>query len=191
MQFEWNVLASVQDMDLQQLLRVGNAYAGRFSPDPDPQRRSLAFVAALAGVPQVWAVRPGGWPELVVAPPDRAQTLYLGPRMGQLVVGADVGGNEHTQLLYVDRAGEAWRDLTDDPAHIHNFGSFNHDGTAISYAANTRSTRWFDIYVRDLPSGESRRVLEHDSSNRAGPFSPDGRWLVVGRSYASSHQELW
>ena len=174
-------------VDLQQLLRVRYAYAGRFAADG----RYLACVADLAGVPQVWAVKPGGWPELLVAPPDRAQTLYLGPRSGQLVVGADVGGNEHTQLLYVEAAGQPWRDLTDDAAHIHNFGSFSPDGTTISYAANTRSTRWFDIYVRDLQSGETRRVLEHDSSNRAGPFSPDGRWLVVVRSFASSHQELW
>ena len=27
--------------------------------------------------------------------------------------------------------------------------------------------------------------------NRAGPFSPDGRWLIVTRSFATSHQELW
>jgi dipeptidyl aminopeptidase/acylaminoacyl peptidase len=107
------------------------------------------------------------------------------------VVGADVGGNEHTQMLYVDGAGQEWRSLTDDPEHIFHFGSFAPDGNTVSFAANTRSARWFDLYVRDLASGEERRVLEHDSSNRAGPFSPDGRWLVGVRSYSNSHQELW
>ena len=94
-------------LDLRRLLRTRSAYAGRF----DASGRSLVFVADLGGVPQVWALGnelEGGWPELLVAPPDRAQTIHPGPRPGQLLVGADVGGNEHTQLLYVAESGAAW-----------------------------------------------------------------------------------
>src|SRR5205807_10591588 len=127
----------------------------------DAGGRYLAFVADLAGVPQVWGVGQGGWPELLVAPPDRAQTVHPGPRPGQLAVGADVGGNEHTQLLYVPSPGEAWQALTGNPERIHYFGSFSPDGGLISFAANSRSARWFDVYVRDLESGRPRRVLEH------------------------------
>ena len=153
------MLASIGEMtlDLEQLLRVRFAYAGRF----DASGGHLVFVSDLAGVPQVWGVGPNGWPELLVAPPDRAQTVYVGPRAGQLVVGADVGGDEHTQLLSTDRAGAAWCALTDQPDRIHNFGSFNARGDAISFAANTRSQRWFDVYVRHLQTGDVRRVLEH------------------------------
>jgi dipeptidyl aminopeptidase/acylaminoacyl peptidase len=174
-------------MDLRQLLRVRSAYAGRFDASGH-----LVFVADLSGVPQVWGMASAAaWPELQVAPPDRAQTIYVGPRAGQLAVGADVGGNEHTQVLYVPEPSAPWRALTEAPDHIHNFGSFSPDGRSISFAANTRSRSWFDVYLRDLESDETRCVLQHDSSNRAGPFSPDGPWLVVVRSFASSHQELW
>src|SRR5207237_8296688 len=38
---------------------------------------------------------------------------------------------------------------------------------------------------------DKRCVLQHDSTNRPGPFSPDGRWLIGIRSFSSSHQELW
>src|SRR5437588_953510 len=174
-------------VSLEQLLRVRYAYAARF----DAAGRYLVFVSDLGGVPQAWGVGERGWPELLVAPPDRAQTVDPGPRPGQLVVGADVGGNEHTQLLYSAEPGAAWRALTDQPDRIHNFGSFSPDGRTISFAANTRNQRWFDVYVRDLENSEPLCVLEHDSSNRAGPFSPDGRWLVVIRSFSTSHQELW
>ena len=174
-------------MELQQLLRVRSAFAGRF----DASGKYLVFVADLSGVPQAWAVGRAGWPELQVAPSDRAQTIYPGPRSGQLAVGADIGGNEHTQLLYVAEQGAKYTALTDDPAHIHKFGSFSPDGRQVSFAANPRTNRWFDIYLRDLESGATRCVLEHDSTNRAGPFSPDGRWLIVVRSFANSHQELW
>ncbi len=175
-------------MHLQQLLRVRSAYAGRFDADG----AHLVFVADLSGVPQVWSVaQAGGWPELQVAPPDRAQTIHVGPRPGQLVVGADVGGNEHTQLLYVDAPGSAWQALTDDGDRIHTFGSFSLDGASISYAANTRTGRWFDVYVRELASGATRRVLEHDSTNRPGAFSPDGAWLLVVRIWSNSRHELW
>ena len=174
-------------VDLEQLLRVRYAYAGRF----DAGGRHIVCVSDLGGVPQAWGVGDRGWPELLLAPPDRVQTIYPGPRPGQLIVGADVNGNEHTQLLCMDRPGSAWRGLTDEPDRIHHFGSFSSDARSISFAANTRSERWFDVYVRDLASGEVRRVLEHNSSNRAGPFSPDGRSLVAIRSFSTSHQELW
>src|SRR5260370_24870193 len=36
-----------------------------------------------------------------------------------------------------------------------------------------------------------RCVLEHDSNNHAGPFSPDGRWLIVVRSFSNTRDELW
>src|SRR5438270_8339376 len=114
-------------VDLRQLLLVRSAYAGRF----DASGRHLAFVADLGGVPQAWGVAEKGWPQLLVAPPDRVQTIHPGPVSGQLVVGADIGGNEHTQLLYSDSPGEAWRALTDDAAHIHSFGSFAGDGATI------------------------------------------------------------
>jgi dipeptidyl aminopeptidase/acylaminoacyl peptidase len=150
------------------------------------------FVADLGGVPQVWGVGNNGWPELLVAPPDRAQTVNTGPRPGQLLVGADVGGNEHTQMLYADSTtGVAWRALTSNPDRIHSFGSFAPNGSTISFAANTRNPRWFDIFLCDLATGEVRCVLEHDSSNHAGPFSPDGRWLVVVRSFSNAHKQLW
>jgi dipeptidyl aminopeptidase/acylaminoacyl peptidase len=173
--------------DLRSLLLVRSAYAGRF----DASGQHLAFVADLAGVPQAWAVAEKGWPELVLAPPDRVQTIHPGPRSGQLVVGADIGGNEHTQLLYSPAAGEPWRALTDDPERIHRFGAFAPDGATISFAANTRTPRWFDIYLRDLTTGEVRCLLQHDSTNHAGPFSPDARWLIVVRSFSNTHDELW
>lgn len=181
-------------VELGPLLRVRSAYAGRF----DASGRHLLCVADLSGVPQVWGVplsesqgQPPQWPDVLLAPPDRAQTLFVGPRPGQFAIGADVGGNEHSQILLVDGPGQAWRALTDDHDHIFTFGSFAPDGRSISYAANTRNARWFDIYVMDLASGASRRVLEHDSSNKAGPFSPDGRWLVVVRSFSNARDELW
>jgi dipeptidyl aminopeptidase/acylaminoacyl peptidase len=174
-------------LDLAQLLRVRSAYAGRFDAGGD----RLLAIADLAGVPQVWGVREGEWPELVVAPPDRAQTIHPGPRPGQLVVGADVGGDERTQLLYVPEPGAVWRSLTADPDHIHQFGSWSADGARIAYAANLRDERWFDLFVRDLDSGETRAVLVDDSTNRAGPFSPDGRRLVCTRVFSNAHQQLW
>ena len=181
------MLASSEMLDLGQLLRVRSASAGRF----DASGQHLVFVSDLAGVPQVWGVAGDAWPELLVAPPDRAQTIYPGPRPGMLMVGADVGGNEHTQLLLSRQPGTVWEPLTDDPGHIHNFGDWSADGERISYAANTRTGRWFDVYVRDLASGETQCVLEHDSTNRPGPFSPDGRWLAVVRAFSAQHQELW
>lgn len=182
-------------LDLGSLLRARAAYGGRF----DAHGR-LLVISDLANVPQVWATSGGGgegegesegaWPELVLAPPDRAQTLHPGPLPGQLAVGADVGGNEHTQVL-LSQDGSGWTPLVDDPAHIYTFGAWSRDGRLVSYATNTRTGRWFDVFVRDLASGQAWCVLQDDSTNRARGFSPDGRWLLVERSLANFHQQLW
>src|SRR5712691_3938021 len=174
-------------VELRDLLLVRSAYAGRF----DASGRHLAFVADLGGVPQAWGVAEKRWPELLLAPPDRVQTLHPGPRSGQLIVGADLGGNEHTQLLYSQEPGDPWRALTLNLERIHSFGGFSSDGATICFAANTRTPRWFDIYLLDLATGETRCVLQHDSTNHAGPFSPDGCWLIVVRSFSTTRDELW
>jgi dipeptidyl aminopeptidase/acylaminoacyl peptidase len=174
-------------LDLAQLLRVRSAYAGRFDAGGD----QLLAIADLSGVPQVWGMRPGDWPELLVAPTDRAQTIWPGPRPGQLVVGADIGGDERTQLLYVPEEGAAWQPLTGSLAHIHQFGGWSADGNRIAYAANLRDQRWFDVYVRELRGGESTRILTDDSTNHGEAFSPDGRWLLCSRLFSNAHQQLW
>ena len=170
--------------DLQQLLRVRSAYAGRFDA-----QGYLVFVADLAGVPQVWGVGETGWPELLVAPPDRAQTVHPRPASRPARRRCRHRRQRALAALYVDAPGAAWRALSHDPDVIHSAGAFTADGTTFSFAANSRTQRWFDVYVLDLATGETRRVLEHDSTNRAGPFSPDGRWLVVARSHSTSHDE--
>lgn len=179
------MLASRLVLSLERLLNTRWAYGGRF--DADGKR--LYFVSDLAGVPQVWAAGSERWPELVVATPDRAQAVYPGPRAGTLVVMHDVGGDERNQLLLVD--GARRQPLTDAPTRVHHFGDWSADGWRVSFNANGRDSRWFDVYVRDLRSGETRSVLQDDSTNSGGEFSPDGRWLVVTRVFSSSHQQLW
>src|ERR1044072_642400 len=113
-------------LDLRQLLRARSASAGGFEAGGQ-----LVFVSDLGGVPQVWGLSGERWPELLLAPPDRAQTIHPGPRPGQLIVGCDIGGNEHTQLLLLDESGSGWTALTDDADHIYNFGAWSADGARI------------------------------------------------------------
>lgn len=170
---------------IEQFLNVRWAYGGRF--DADGKR--LHFVSDLAGVPQAWATTGRGWPALVAAPNDRVQSIHPGPGPGKLVVVADVGGNERSRLVLVD--GTQVTPLSEAPDSIHSFGDWSPDGARVSYSANLRDARWFDVHVRDLASGETRCVLRDDSTNRAGPFSPDGRWLLVTRVFSNARQQLW
>lgn len=170
--------------DRERLYRVRLASAGRFDADG-----TLLFVSDLAGAPHVWALRPASWPEVVVAPDDRAQRIFPGPRPGLLGVEWDRGGNERSQLLVV-RDGEATA-VTNDPAHVHHFGAWSPDGRRFAFASNARDPRWFDVLIHDLPSGKDRVVLRHDSTNEVFDWSADGASLLVRRVFSNSQHELW
>ena len=135
----------------------------------------------------------GGWPELLVAPPDRAQTIHPGPLPGSSSSAPTSAATSTPSCCTSDAPGDAWQALTDDPEHIHNFGSFSPDGASISFAANTRTGRWFDVYVRDLDFG--RDAAASSSTTRPigrAPFSPDGALADrrSARSRTRAH-ELW
>ena len=138
---------------LADLFRIRSASAGRFGADG-----VLHFVADLTGVPQAWALRgTARWPELVLAPADRVQTIHPGPRAGLLVAGTDVGGNEQTQLVLVNDGAASI--VIDDPAHVYRFGAWSPDAQSFAFVANTRDPRWFDVHVFDVGARRAREVL--------------------------------
>jgi dipeptidyl aminopeptidase/acylaminoacyl peptidase len=117
-----------------------------------------------------WSVRQVGWA------PDSATLFYA----------ADRDGDEYTQLFSVTRDGAERHQLTDDPKVVHNLGAepVSPDGRWLVFTANDREPTDQDVLLRDLATGEVRRLLHLGGYLDAGPWAPDSSALVVldGRS---------
>ncbi len=107
------------------------------------------------------------------------------PRKG-FVFAKDQGGNEFSQLYWFD-LGNREVQLLSDGQRSQNGGSvFSEDGRWLAYAGTGRNGKDRDIYLRDMQSGQSRRVLENEGSWNAMGFSPDNKQLLVMRYLSAS-----
>jgi dipeptidyl aminopeptidase/acylaminoacyl peptidase len=131
---------------------------------------------------------------LAVAPADGGEPRYLTSYMDfgahrpawhpdgrSLVYLADSAGNEQYQLYMVGEAGGPPQALTESPGSRFWPGEdpFSPDGTLLAYAGNDRSPVDQDVLIRDLSTGEVRRVYAGGGRIFAGHWSPDGGRLTI------------
>jgi dipeptidyl aminopeptidase/acylaminoacyl peptidase len=105
---------------------------------------------------------------------------------GAIAFLRDVVGNEDYQIFLLDVGTGRYQMVTDgESRHVNPVWS--RDGRHLAYSSNARDGRSWDVYVLDVESGESRRVME--ATPEAGylatlDWSPDGASLLV-RDYRS------
>ncbi|MBO9539913.1 S9 family peptidase [bacterium] len=173
---------------IQQYLQMRTASAGVFTPDG----KQIVFSTNITGVPQLWRVpREGGWPEQLTFFPDAVKGAVRSPKGDWFLFAKDNGGDERTQLNLISPDGSRTVALTNNPKAIHTFGGFSPDGKQIVYAANSRDVSFFDLYVMDLASRKSKRVLTQDGTNYALAWSPDGKGIVFSRVDTPSNANLY
>jgi dipeptidyl aminopeptidase/acylaminoacyl peptidase len=101
---------------------------------------------------------------------------------GRVLIQKDEGGNERYQLYLLDAAaGTPPEPLAHEPELMHLDPQESPDGTLLAYACNRRNGVDFDVFVRDLRTGEERTVFAPGGLTVPTGFSPDGRWLSTER----------
>jgi dipeptidyl aminopeptidase/acylaminoacyl peptidase len=104
--------------------------------------------------------------------PDGRSLLYI----------ADADGDEHHQLYLVDADDGAVTALTNSPGVTFwpaQGAPFSPDGKLLAYAGADRTPSDQDVLVRDMPTGEIRRVHSGGGRVYAGHWSPDGSRLTL------------
>ena len=177
----------------ERYLNVRTAYGASFSPDG----RHLSFLTDITGVAEVWSVpvdigaETPAWPAQLTFRGERVAGASYSPTADTLLVTADIGGNERTQLYALAADGSDFSRLTNQPETIYQLGGWSPDGARICYSSNERDARYFDVYERDVASGEARLLLQEDSTNYAASYAPDGARVLAMRFDSNIRDQLW
>ncbi len=168
-------------------LNIRNAH----SPSPSPDGTRVVFLCDITGVPQVWSVPiEGGWPEQLTFYPERISSVGYSPTGAEIAFGMDTGGNERQGLYRLSPDGADADPIENDPEVIHTRAVWSPDGRQVTYAANKRDQRYFDVYVRPL-DGDARMVLQQDGTNNVVAWNPDGGSLLVSRAESNLNNDLY
>ena len=173
--------------DVETFLQIGSV--GGASASRDGSR--VFFTSNMSGVSQLYRLTPEGWPYQLTVYKDGIDFYVLAPDGHSAVVGASMGGNEQSQLIWID--GETGRPRTLTNAPKVQFGSvkFGNDNNTIYYRSNEANGKDFHVYEMKVPAGTSKVVYEGVGHHSPGALSHDGRWLVVEWFESNENSELY
>jgi dipeptidyl aminopeptidase/acylaminoacyl peptidase len=180
------------EYSFERFLNVRSAWGASFAPDGS----RLSFLSDVTGVAEVWSVPvtmtegEATWPEQLTFRGERAESATYSPVADVLLVRGDIGGDERHQLFTASADGAVLHTLTAQPDVIHQFGGWSPDGRRICYASNERDSRYFDVYEREVDGGDPHLVLQHDGTNYAVGYAPDGKRVLVEREHSNVRNAL-
>jgi dipeptidyl aminopeptidase/acylaminoacyl peptidase len=180
-------LAGEEPADVVRFLLAQGAKAAELSPDG----KKLAFEWAVTGEPQLWLTdATGGWPQQVTF--GSAITFFRWSPDGlSLLVGRDAEGNEREGYYLISTDGSEERQLLPLSNAFRQFGMFSSDGSRFVYSSTERNGIDFDIYVGDVGSGETRRVLEGSFGFFPVSWQPRGDLVIVSETRGEDANDLY
>ena len=161
-----------------------------FSPDGS----EVAYIVNTSGQLNVWrqAVA-GGWVSQVTTFERETVRGIVWAPSGDIYGMADSDGSEQYQLFSIPATGGAvhWLTARPDAQYELSEEAISPDGRYLAYAGNDREPTDADVLVRDLATGEVRRVLANGRYNFAVSWSPDGRYLTVADVRSNTDLHVW
>ncbi len=162
-----------------------------FSPDGS----EVAYSVNTSGQYNLWRQSSaGGYPhQLTLYSQQAVRDVQWSPDGNWILYTADHHGDEFYQVYQIPARGGQPEQLTDAEQVQHYLGqdAWSPDGSAIAYSANDRTPTEQDVLVRDMQTGEVRRVLEGDALYFASGWSPDGKRLTVVDAKSNTNQDIY
>jgi dipeptidyl aminopeptidase/acylaminoacyl peptidase len=172
------VSSATTTLSLQALLEARSAAPADISPDGT----TVLVLSNVSGTMQAYRLpREGGdLVQLTDFDDSVASACFL--EDGRVLIQKDEGGNERHQLyLVAPEGGTPPEPLVYEPEFMHLDPHQSRDGSLLAYACNRRNGVDFDVFVRDVRTGEERTVFAPGGMAVPTGFSPGGEWLSASR----------
>jgi Tol biopolymer transport system component/predicted Ser/Thr protein kinase len=154
--------------------------SGAWSPDG----RWIYLTASTAGKFHIWRQQfPDGEPEQVTSGPNEEEGIAMAVDGKSLITSVGM------------RNGTVWLHDESGDHQVSSEGSageatFSADGKKLYYLMDNGQTQGFELWVRDVASGTTERVLP-GYAMQDYTVSPDGKEVVFAKADASGHTGLW
>jgi len=173
------VRSGVPVYGVDQFVHVRNHAPIGFSPDG----RTVAFTSNVTGRPQIWVVpTEGGWPSEVTFGDEPVAHAAWARDGASFAFERDSGGNERYDLYSVPSHGGVPGNLTSTASVRENIVGFSDDQRFFAYVSDSGRTGHFELWLRDLTTGRSRRLTTDSISIRGAVWSHDSRFLALQRT---------
>lgn len=172
-------------------------YAVRTHTGPiafSPEGTQVAYITNTSGQFNVWRQSiNGGWPSQVTAFDDESARSLIWTPTGEIIGSVDQPGGEQNDLFSVPAYGGVVRFLTPRQGAQFELSEegLSQDGRYLVYSGNDNTPTDGDVLIRDMQTGEVRRVLANGHYNVAINWSPDGRYVTVMDIHSNTDMRLW
>ena len=150
-----------------------------FSPDG----HTVAFTSNVTGRRQIWVVpTEGGWPAEVTFGDEPVAGAAWARDGANFAFERDSGGSERYDLYSVPVHGGVSDNLTSTASVRENIVGFSDDQRFFAYVSDSGRPGHFQLWLRDLTTGRSRRLTSDSISIQGGVWSHDSRFLALQRT---------
>ncbi|HEX3302342.1 MAG TPA: S9 family peptidase [Thermomicrobiales bacterium] len=162
-----------------------------FSPDG----REIAYVVNTSGQFNIWRQSSaGGFPhQLTLFTDQTPRDISWSPDGQTIAFAADRDGDEYKQIYTIPARGGRISAQTEAPRVRHELApeAWSPDGTSLLIAGNDRSETDQDVMIRDLATGETRRVVDYGGMYFPVTWAPDGKSVTVVDFKSNTNMDLY
>lgn len=176
----------MNSIGIKPYLHVRTARNPVYSPDGN----TISFLTDYTGLPQVWDLnKEEGWPTQSSFTEERVMFVDYIQETTNRIIGMDEGVNERGQLFLLKDDG-GLVPLTNSPDHIHHYGGSSPDGKWIAWASNRRNKAYFDLYIQNIETFETRQVFSEDGTYSVEKWHPNGVTLLIQKTNSNLDNDL-
>ncbi len=156
--------------------------------------KKVLYITNTTGLPQIWSIPvTGGWTQQITLESQAVKNLVPIPNSNDILFFSDFNGNERIQIFKINENGGQVECLTSKyPDSISDFCCFNKKGTKFLWSNNYRNKYNFDIFIRDLKTGDDKLVYKTDDTIPVSPegWSPDERYISIQLFYGNIDMDI-